>query len=77
MADRDAAFTELQQQFVAMQESLTLLQRDVDDLNEVVLGQQRELEGLRRENLRLVGRLERMLESDNFPSMEEDKPPHY
>jgi uncharacterized coiled-coil protein SlyX len=77
VADRDAAFMELQQQFVAMQESLTLLQRDVDDLNEVVLGQQREVEGLRRENLRLEGRLERMLESDSFPSPEEDKPPHY
>ena len=77
MSDRDAAFTELQRQFVAMQESLTLLQHDVDDLNEVVLGQQRELEGLRRENLRLEGRLDRMLESDNFPNAEEDRPPHY
>ena len=77
MSDRDAAFTELQRQFVAMQESLSLLQHDVDDLNEVVLGQQRELEGLRRENVRLEGRLERMLESDGFPNAEEDKPPHY
>jgi len=77
VSDRDAAFTELQRQFVAMQESLSLLQHDVDDLNEVVLGQQRELEGLRRENVRLEGRLERMLESDGFPNAEEDKPPHY
>ena len=77
MSDCDAAFTELQRQFVAMQESLSLLQHDVDDLNEVVLGQQRELEGLRRENVRLEGRLERMLDSDNLPSLEEDKPPHY
>lgn len=77
MSDRDAALTELHQQFIAIQESLTLLQRDVDDLNDVVLGQQRELESLRRENRRLEGRLERMLESDNFPSPEEDKPPHY
>ena len=77
VSDRDAAFTELQRQFVAMQESLSLLQHDVDDLNEVVLGQQRELEGLRRENVRLEGRLERMLESDSSPSLEEDKPPHY
>ncbi|MHC4877029.1 MAG: SlyX family protein [Planctomycetota bacterium] len=77
MSDRDAALTELQQQFVAMQESFTLLQRDVDDLNEVILSQQRELESLRGENRRLEGRIEQMLESENFPNAAEDKPPHY
>lgn len=77
MSDRDAALTELQQQFVAMQESFTLLQRDVDDLNEVILSQQRELESLRGENRRLEGRIEQMLESENFPNAVEDKPPHY
>ncbi len=77
MSDQDAALTELQQQFVAMQESFTLLQHDVDDLNEVILSQQRELESLRGENRRLEGRIEQMLESENFPNAEEDKPPHY
>jgi uncharacterized coiled-coil protein SlyX len=60
-----------------MQESFTLLQRDVDDLNEVILSQQRELESLRGENRRLEGRIEQMLESENFPNAAEDKPPHY
>lgn len=77
MPDQDRALMELKQQFVAVQESLTLLQKDVDDINDVVLNQQRELEALQRENLRLEGRIEQLLDTDSLPSPEDEKPPHY
>lgn len=67
----------LTQQFVAMQEVLSHMQRDLQHLHEVLINQQRQLDLLMSHHRRTEELLQRALQGDNFPSAAEDRPPHY
>lgn len=68
---------ELAKQLLAMQEALSLVQRDADDLNEVILGQQKDIDELRRETRRLEGRIDRSDHGDETREPADERPPHY
>ena len=68
----------LSEQFVSMQETMTHLQHDVEQMHDVMLAQQQELELLRREIVRLDGLLEGLDSGEDSPrTLEDDRPPHY
>ena len=60
----------------AMEERITFQQQTMDDLHEVVLQQQRQLDTLHREQVRLAALLGRLsdLTAGDLPH---EKPPHY
>ena len=65
-------------QFVQMQETMSHMQRDVEQMHEVMIAQQQELELLRREIQRLDGLLDGLDSPDDAPrTLEDDRPPHY
>jgi len=65
-------------QFVQMQETMSHLQRDVEQMHNVMIAQQQELELLRREIKRLDGLLDGLDSTDDSPrTLEDDRPPHY
>ena len=75
MASQMAA---LSGQFVLMQETMTHLQHDVEQMHDVMIAQQQELELLRREIVRLDGLLEGLDSTEDGPrTIEDDRPPHY
>ena len=60
----------------ALEERISFQQKTIDDLHEVVLGQQRQLEAIERELVRLttaLGRLSELSRGD----LPHEKPPHY
>jgi uncharacterized coiled-coil protein SlyX len=60
----------------AMEERITFQQKAIDDMHEVVLRQQRQLEAVERELVRLtaaMGRLSELSQGD----LPHEKPPHY
>lgn len=56
--------------------ALTHLQRDYESLNEVVLGQQREIENLSSELAKLQAKLSSSSEAE-VRDAEAERPPHY
>lgn len=67
----------LQQQWVAMQETILHIQRDMEQMHEALLSQTGDIDGLRAKMKELDGNIEQIMTSENFPSPEEDRPPHY
>jgi uncharacterized coiled-coil protein SlyX len=61
---------------VALEEQLTFQQRQLDDLNAVIVNQQAEIKQLRREMSRLIETIGGVLErgSEDLPH---ERPPHY
>ncbi|MFO0902145.1 MAG: SlyX family protein [Pirellulales bacterium] len=68
----------LQARLTEMESRYTHLQRLVETLNEVVIGQGKQLEIMDRNFRQLGNQLFPLLQSGAEPrSLEEDKPPHY
>lgn len=67
----------LEQQLIAAQEVLMHLQHEFEQLHQVVLAQQNEIDDLKREVRKLNDAFEAAGQSDQFPTPEEDRPPHY
>ncbi len=67
----------LQQQLIAVQETVMHLQHEFEQLHQVVLAQQQEVTLLRREIRSVKDVLENLEEGAPFPSPSEDRPPHY
>jgi uncharacterized coiled-coil protein SlyX len=61
----------------ALEERLMFYQRQVDELSEVVLGQRREVDQLRRELAQCRSQLERIESSGGGDDLPHEKPPHY
>lgn len=56
----------------------TLLQRTVEDLDQVILSQARQIESLERKLALVTSQLAAVADRDTEPrSLEDDKPPHY
>jgi SlyX protein len=74
--DNPQQSSQLSQAFVALEEKLLFQQRELDQLNSVILEQQAELERLRREVTQLTASIRSVLErsGDDLPH---EKPPHY
>lgn len=60
-----------------IEELLTHLQHDVEQLNQALLGQQRQLDELRRSFVTLGDRVQRMSPGDEGFDPVLEKPPHY
>jgi SlyX protein len=60
-----------------LEERLTQQQHLLDQLNEVVLGQSRQLERLGREIASYVRAVERLAENASGDDFPHEKPPHY
>lgn len=60
-----------------LEERLTHQQHLIDQLNEVVLGQARQLERLGRELANYVRAVERLAENGSGDDLPHEKPPHY
>jgi SlyX protein len=60
-----------------LEERLTHQQHLIDQLNEVVLGQSRQLERLGREIASYVRAVERLAENASGDDLPHEKPPHY
>lgn len=69
--------SQLSSQLIALQELVTHLQRDLEQMHEAVLRQQKDIDTLSRRTSKSEELLQRAIEGDNFPSPAEDKPPHY
>ena len=67
----------LQAQWLAMQESLMHLQHDQQQMHEVLLAQQEEIGRLNANLAKVNGNMERLLSTEEMPTLEDDKPPHY
>lgn len=67
----------LQQQFLAMQESLMHIQHDQQQMHDVLLAQQEEIGRLNANLSKVNGDMERLLNAEESPSPEDEKPPHY
>ena len=67
----------LQQQFLAMQESLMHIQNDQQQMHDVLLAQQEEIGRLNANLSKVNGDMERLLNAEESPSPEDEKPPHY
>jgi SlyX protein len=70
-------FADLQQQFLTMQESLMHVQHDQQQMHEVLLAQQEEIGRLNASLAKVNGNRERLLNAEESPSPEDEKPPHY
>jgi len=60
-----------------LEERLTYQQHLIDQLNEVVLGQARQLERLGRELTNYVAAVERLTQHGQGDDLPHEKPPHY
>ena len=69
--------TDVARQLIDVQELMTHLQHELQQIHEVVLSQQSEIAALRREISKLKGQFEGLAEVSPFPSADEDRPPHY
>lgn len=69
--------SDIARQLIDVQELVTHLQHELQQIHEVVLSQQSELAALRREIGKLKGQFDGLAEGSAFPSAEEDRPPHY
>ncbi len=69
--------SDVARQLIDVQELVTHLQHELQQIHEVVLAQQSELTSLRREISKVKGQFEGLAEATQFPSPEEDRPPHY
>ena len=67
----------LEQQLIAAQELLMHLQYEFEQLHHVVIAQQGEIVDLQREVRKLKDSIEGSTQADQFPTPEEDRPPHY
>lgn len=68
---------ELRQQWLAMQETLMHLHHDQQQMHDVLLAQQEEIGRLNANLLKVNGDMERLLATEETPTFEDDKPPHY
>ena len=69
--------SDIARQLIDVQELVTHLQHELQQIHEVVLSQQSDISALRREISQLKGQFEGLAENTQFPSPEEDRPPHY
>lgn len=69
--------SDVARQLIDVQELVTHLQHELQQIHEVVLSQQSELTALRREISKLKGQFDGLAEGVPFPTPEEDRPPHY
>ena len=60
-----------------LESTLMHLQKDFDSINEVVLGQARQIDDLTRMLKRLTERFEEAAASETSRRPEDEKPPHY
>jgi SlyX protein len=67
---------ELASQLVSLEEKLSFQQRQLDQLNSVILEQQAELERQRRDLSELTTTLKSVIESSGS-DLPHEKPPHY
>ncbi|WP_428307369.1 SlyX family protein [Lacipirellula sp.] len=65
------------QRLTGLEERLTYQQHLIDQLNEVVLSQGRQLEQLRREVERYTTAVQRMSQNSQGEDLPHEKPPHY
>lgn len=65
------------QRMTGLEERLTYQQHLIDQLNEVVLSQGRELEKLRREVANYSTAVQRMAQNPPGEDLPHEKPPHY
>ena len=68
---------ELQDDLIAVQESLMHQQRDMQQMHEVLLSQQTEIEELRKEVEQLRSDLQTQAGYEQPPDPVDEKPPHY
>lgn len=68
---------ELQDDLIAVQESLMHQQRDLQQMHEVLLSQQTEIEELRKEVEQLRSDLRTQAGDEQPPDPVDEKPPHY
>lgn len=68
---------ELQNDLIAVQESLMHQQRDLQQMHEVLLSQQTEIEELRKEVAQLRNDLQTQLGDEQSTDPVDEKPPHY
>lgn len=74
MTDADASS---ERDAVATQETLTHMQRELEQMHEVLLAQQQQIDGLRVSLRRVEDRLEQQATPDALPPALEERPPHY
>ena len=67
----------LQNDLIAVQESLMHQQRDLQQMHEVLLSQQTEIEELRKEVEQLRSDLRTQAGDEQPPDPVDEKPPHY
>ena len=65
------------QRLTDLEERLTYQQHLIDQLNDVVLGQARQLERLGRELANYVTAVERLAQNSQGDDLPHEKPPHY
>ena len=65
------------QRLTDLEERLTYQQHLIDQLNDVVLGQSRQLERLGRELANYVTAVERLAQNSQGDDLPHEKPPHY
>jgi uncharacterized coiled-coil protein SlyX len=62
---------------IALEEGLSFQQRQVDELNAVMLSYRRELDGVKRELARCRAALELLGQTGAGENLPHEKPPHY
>ncbi|HEX6962717.1 MAG TPA: SlyX family protein [Lacipirellula sp.] len=67
----------IQNRVQAVEERLMFQQRLLDELNEVVLGQQKRLDDLVRQIGKLADALQRLADASPGGELPHEKPPHY
>ncbi len=72
-----SSVSDFAQQLIAAQEVLMHLQHEFEQLHQVVLAQQNEIDDLKRELRKFKDSFESAAQADQFPTPEEDRPPHY
>ena len=65
------------ERLTAIESALMHLQHEVEQLNAAVLGQQRDIDGIRKELERLTGHVERLEQDPETRDPKAEKPPHY
>lgn len=75
--DAEIQIAQLSAQVIALQELVMHQQRELELMHEALLAQKRDMETLGRRVIKTEDLLQRAVQGDNFPSPEEDRPPHY
>jgi uncharacterized coiled-coil protein SlyX len=78
MSERSPAdFDQVNSRVVELESRFMHLERTMEELNQVLLLQQRQVESLKRAMEKLDGQLDTMAGADTARTPEEERPPHY